>query len=151
MKRAASWTRRSAIGIVIAAAAAIGANGRLAAIPRAAGTTPSLATIWSDGGLVEDRNGDKIPDFVAATKSGTLSPLRSSTSPPSDQIVASDGAADAACGVGASRPFAPNATAASIAMPTALRLVQDAAHVIFILPRLSRRRIARQPCRRSPV
>ena len=67
MARAASWTRRSAVGMVVLAAVAIGANSRLATTPHAAAAAPSLATIWSDGGLVEDRNGDKVADFVAAT------------------------------------------------------------------------------------
>jgi hypothetical protein len=53
--------------VVLLTAMTFGPDGRLATTPRAAADAPSLVTIWSTGGLVEDRNGDKIPDFVAAS------------------------------------------------------------------------------------
>ncbi|HWT46585.1 MAG TPA: M14 family metallopeptidase [Vicinamibacterales bacterium] len=65
----AAWLRRGAAGGALAVAA-IGANVWAAAgssSHAAAAAAPSLATIWSDGGLVEDTNGDKVPDAVAAT------------------------------------------------------------------------------------
>ena len=66
MPVSAAWVRRSACGGALAVAA-IGASVWGGSAPRAAATPPSLATIWSDGGLVEDTNGDKVADFVAAT------------------------------------------------------------------------------------
>ena len=66
MAISAASMRRGAIGAVLAVAA-FGANGPISTAPRAAPAAASLATIWSDGGLVVDRNGDKVPDFVAAS------------------------------------------------------------------------------------
>jgi hypothetical protein len=57
--------RKGAVGTALALVAIAGDVRAGGVAPRAASST-SLATIWSDGGLVEDTNGDKVADFVAA-------------------------------------------------------------------------------------
>ena len=88
--------------------------------PSRAATSAAAAT-----SSVEGVSGSTI---VAATASGTLSPLVSSTRPPSDHMVASDGAAAAAAcddDPAAAQTFAPIAATAS-APPAAPRRSQAA-------------------------